>query len=227
TKGIEYIAILIFFAVMVPFFILLNRRVKHRRDIRKALGILSTEILNIPQGIFFTRNHTWAHLERSGAARIGVSDLLLHVTGEVDVKVLRSPGEQVRKGEPLAEIGRDGKQLRILAPVTGEILNTNPLLHEDSSVMNEEPYKQGWLVKVRPTDWVGETQGYYLAENASRWTRQELTKFKDFMVNAVGALSPEPSGIILQDGGEIRDHCLADLPAESWSAFGEQFLREV
>ena len=59
TKGIEYLAILAFFAILIPFWIILNRKVKSKRRVRELVGTLSAGTLRIPQGLFLSKNHTW------------------------------------------------------------------------------------------------------------------------------------------------------------------------
>ena len=82
-KGIEYLAIAIFFAILIPFWIILNKEVKTKQKVQRDLGNLTPYSLKIPQGLFFSRLHTWAHLEKSGLAKVGLDDLLVHITGEV------------------------------------------------------------------------------------------------------------------------------------------------
>ncbi|PIY03114.1 MAG: hypothetical protein COZ21_10625, partial [Bacteroidetes bacterium CG_4_10_14_3_um_filter_31_20] len=59
TKGIEYLAIIAFLALLIPFWVVLNKQVKITKQIQNALGILSANILRIPQGLFYSKNHTW------------------------------------------------------------------------------------------------------------------------------------------------------------------------
>jgi hypothetical protein len=80
---------------------------------------------------------------------------------------------------------------------------------------------------VKPSDWIRETKSYFLAEEATSWTGMELVRFKDFLVNAAGKNSIETAGIILQDGGELRDHTLSDLPDELWKDFQSNFLNKT
>ena len=127
TKGIEYLAILAFFAILIPFWIVLNKQVKISKQIQKIIGILSANILKIPQGLFFSKNHTWTHLERSGSASVGLDDLLLHITGTVKFNQLKNPGDMIRKGDLLTEIDQKGKILRIFSPISGKILAVNAL----------------------------------------------------------------------------------------------------
>jgi glycine cleavage system H protein len=81
TKGIEYLIIIAFLVIIIPFWVIINRKSGSTKHIKKALGILSDNILRIPQGLFYSKNHTWAHLERSGNAKVGLDDFLIHITG--------------------------------------------------------------------------------------------------------------------------------------------------
>jgi glycine cleavage system H protein len=225
TKGIEYLAIIAFFLLLIPFWLLLNKKVK-ARQIQKALGILSANILRIPQGLFYSKNHTWAHLEESGAAKVGLDDLLLHITGEVKINNLRNPGYLIKKGEVFAEIDRNGKKLKVLSPISGEILKTNTLLNENPEIINQDPYSKGWVYKIKPSNWIGETNSYYFAEDATNWSRLELQRFKDFLVNSIEKHSTEPLLLTLQDGGELTDNTLSELSSEIWQDFEKDFLNQ-
>ena len=224
TKGVEYLAIIAFFLLLVPFWILLNRQVKISKQIEKALGILTSSALKVPQGLFFSRLHTWTHLERSGVAKVGMDDLLLHITGEVSFNKLREPGEKVGKGDLMAEINHKGKILKIYSPISGEVIQANPILLEHPEVLNEDPYQKGWMYKVKPTSWIADTNSYFLAEEASDWSRQELERFKDFLAGSMDKYSPDNANVILQDGGEICDQPLSELPEEVWKEFQKDFL---
>jgi glycine cleavage system H protein len=224
TKGLEYLIIIAFLALLIPFSIVLNKQVKITRQIQKALGILSAGILRIPQGLFYSRNHTWMYMEKSGAAKVGLDDLLLHMTGEVRFSHLKSPGEMINKGDLLTEIDQHGKVLQVLSPVSGKILDTNTLLNEDPGMMNEDPYGKGWIYKIKPTNWIAEAKSCYFAEEATNWSEKELDRFKDFLAVTMRTYSPDASMVILQDGGELSDHCLAAMPDETWKDFQKEFL---
>ena len=86
TKGIEYIIVIGFLLLIIPFWIMLNRPLKLKTKVSRAVGALSEQILRIPQGLFFNKNHTWSSLEKSGLVRIGVDDLLLHLTGGIEIE---------------------------------------------------------------------------------------------------------------------------------------------
>jgi len=224
TKGIEYLIIITFLVLLVPFWLVLNKQKQLSSTIQKALGFLSASILKIPQGLFYSRNHTWMHMEKSGTAKVGLDDLLLHITGEVKFKIHKNPGDEIMKGDLLTEINQNGKLLRILSPVSGKITNINSAINENPRMLNEDPYGEGWIYKIRPSNWVAETKTCYFAEEATNWSATELERFKDFLAVSMKNYAPEPSMVILQDGGELCDHSLSSLPNEIWRDFEDEFL---
>jgi glycine cleavage system H protein len=223
TKGIEYLIIIAFLALFIPFSVVLNRKVKRRRALRQA-AIVTSGILKVPQGVFYCKNHTWAYLLKSGLASIGLDDLLLHFTGEVKLNYLKNAGDTVIKGEVVAEINQDGKKLRVYSPLSGRVEESNSLLAEEPDILNEDPYGSGWMFRIKPTDWKSETGTYYLAENATDWSKRELQRFKDFLAVTMPKYDPELTMMALQDGGELRDNPLSELPGEVWVDFQAEFM---
>jgi len=224
TKGIEYLIIITFLVLLVPFWLVLNKQKQISSSIQKALGFLSASILRIPQGLFYAKNHTWMYMEKSGTAKVGLDDLLLHITGEVKFKIHKNPGDIIIKGDLLTEIDQNGKLLRILSPVSGKITNINSTINENPGMLNEDPYGKGWIYKIKPSNWVRETKACYFAEEATNWSTNELERFKDFLAESMRNYAPEPSMVILQDGGELCDHSLSAFSDEIWKDFEKEFL---
>lgn len=137
---------------------------------------------------------------------------------------LKAPGSNINKGELLADIEHNGKILQVYSPISGTVADTNSLLRHTPSVVNEDPYEKGWMYKIKPSGWVEETDTYYQANEALAWTRMELDRFKDFLAGSLNEHSPEVSMLILQDGGELCDRPLSDLPDEIWQDFQRSFL---
>lgn len=223
TKGIEYLIIIAFLLMIIPFWIMISKSVSISQ-VRNAIGILSAGILRIPAGLLFSKNHTWAHLEKSGVAEVGIDDFLLHITGEVRFSNLKTPGSFIARGDLLAEIDHNGKLLQIYSPISGKITDTNSLLFDNPEVVNEDPYENGWICKISPSGWIEETNTCYMADEALEWNRLELRRFKDFLAGSVKKYTPEASRVLLQDGGELVDRPLAELPGEIWQDFQKSFL---
>lgn len=224
TKGTEYLIIIGFLLMIIPFWILINRQVSIKASIRSAVGILSESILKIPHGLLFSKNHTWAHLEKSGVAEVGIDDFILHVTGDVKITNMKEPGRHISKGERMADIVHNGKLLQVFSPISGRVTEINSILENRPSMIGQDPYEKGWICKIDPTNWKEETDDCFRAVEARNWFRGELQRLKDFLAGSVYKYSPEMSPMMLQDGGELCDRPLSDLPGEIWSDFQTAFL---
>lgn len=223
TKGIEYLVIIGFFAILVPFWLLLNKK---KNPLQKAKEILSLGLrqLRIPHGYLFSKNHTWLHMDKNGLAKIGLDDMILYLTGKVNVNFAVEPGSKVKKGDLIAEIKQDEKNLRILSPISGVIRGENSNL-ENSVLLSSLPLDQGWLVELEPSNWLGEILNFKMAKDASEWIRNEMNQFKNYVQSS--SSNAENAQLILQDGGEIQDQTLSRLSCKDWDEFQKNFLNHV
>lgn len=226
TKGIEYIGVIAFLILLIPFWIILNKKEALVKSIKKALSVFSFDNLKLPQGIFYGKNHTWAFMEKSGTASVGIDDFLLHTIGEVKLNYTKGSGETINKGDLLIELVKDDKVLKIFSPISGIIEYSNSNLIESPELLNNDPYGQGWIYKIKPAKWKEETRMYYLAEEATNWSKKEIERLKDFMAESGKNYLPQPSLVVMQDGGELLDHTLSMFPEKVWLDFQESFLNE-
>lgn len=224
TKGIEYIVIIFFLVILIPFWIFVNKKTNVSKQIQHVFSVLTASILRVPQGLYFSKNHTWAYLEKGGEAKIGLDDFLLRIVGDVKVSQLKLAGETIRKGDVIAEINQNGKKLFVTSPISGEIANTNVQVSENPQLLNIDPYEKGWFYSVKPTNWKIETSDSYLAEDATSWISKELERFKDFLNVSLTRHAQEPSMLTLQEGGELLMNPLAELQPEIWDDFQKEFL---
>jgi glycine cleavage system H protein len=226
TKGIEYIIIIFFLLLLIPFWFKLNQ-VKVVQKITEQIGNLTAAILKIPKGILFCKNHTWTHLEKSGTAKMGIDDFLLKTIGKSSIKGLKSRGEKIKKGDLIAEMHQDHKTLNIYSPISGEIKSINPILENDSNIADDNVYEKYWIYSIEPSNWQSETQSFYMADAAIAWSKNELAKLKDWIMKSMANTSPGQPYHVLQEGGELQINPLAGEPKEVWSDFQKEFLNNV
>lgn len=224
TKGIEYIIVIGFLLIIIPVWIWLNKPVSEKSVLLKSISGLTSSVLRIPQGLFYNKNHTWAFLEKNGSAKVGLDDLLLHLTGGVSVDFLKDPGDKVRKGDMIAMVSHDQKSLKISSPVSGEIQKLNKVLSGKEGIINDDPYNSGWLYKLRPEKWTEETSCCKMGEDAVKWSESELSRCRDFLTNALRGSQREMNETVLQEGGALTDFPLADMPGDVWNKFQKEFL---
>lgn len=224
TKGIEYIAIITFFLVLVPFWYILKNRKAISKKINKAFSILTGKTLRIPKGVFHSKNHTWTYLEKSGAAKVGMDDFLVQTTGDIKLKGMKEAGQVIQKGDVMAELVKDENIIKIYAPITGKILKTNHKLNEKPELLNEDPYQLGWIYRIEPQAWKTETNAYLLADEAQAWANDEVTRLKDFLAESYSKQTSAENLVVLQDGGELSEDALSQFPPTIWQDFQKQFL---
>ncbi|MCK5210169.1 MAG: hypothetical protein KAQ79_19170, partial [Cyclobacteriaceae bacterium] len=78
TKGVEYLFVIGYLISLIVFWKVSGKQLIINKQIKEMLGKFTANILRIPQGLFYNKNHTWAHLEESGAAKVGLDDFLQH-----------------------------------------------------------------------------------------------------------------------------------------------------
>jgi len=227
TKGIEYIITIVFFILLIPFWIFLNRKSRAVVPVSEMAVKLDPAYLTAPKGLFYGKNQTWTFLERTGMAKVGLTDLLVQLTGNVNIRLLKNPGDFVKKGELFSQIEKDGKTLQLFSPITGRVANCNEQLEKEPILLNNDPYGLGWLFEVEPENWLAETQTYYMADKAVAWLKSEWIRFKDLVISSAQINVEGSTQMVMQDGGELVNHTLSDMPEEMWKNFQNDFLNRT
>lgn len=185
---------------------------------------LSPDTIKAPAGLYYDKSHTWAFMEKDGSVRIGIDDFLQHITGPLTRIKMKESGEKVRKGEKIITLVREGKQLEIYAPVSGTIRQYNEDLLKSSEKLNTSPYTEGWIYTIEPTNWAREIQFMIMGSDYREWLSEEFGRLRDFFALSVNSNQLVYQQVVLQDGGEITDHVLADMGPEVWEDFQRRFI---
>lgn len=190
----------------------------------KSSPVLKEDAILAPKGLYFDKTHTWAFMEKDGNVKVGIDDFLQHVTGTLTRVIMKNTGDKVRKGDKILTIVKDGKQLSIYAPISGTIIQQNTSLVADSSLVNSSPYAEGWVYLIEPSNWAREMRFLFMGEKYSEWIEDEFIRLKDFFASSIKTKNPAFAQVIMQDGGELADHILADLEPEVWEDFQNKFI---
>jgi len=103
----------------------------------------------IREGYFYTKEHDWIKIDGEFAL-LGVSDYAQDELGEiVYVDYIKEVGDEVESGEDYASVESTKSTSEVFSPVTGEIAEINEKIEDDSEVINQSPYDEGWLVKIK------------------------------------------------------------------------------
>jgi glycine cleavage system H protein len=104
-----------------------------------------------PEDLKYHAEHDWARIDGEEAT-FGITWYAQDALGEVVFFDPPQAGAQVTKDEPYAEVESVKAVSDVFAPLSGEILAVNELLADSPEKINEDPYGDGWLVRVRMTD---------------------------------------------------------------------------
>ncbi len=107
--------------------------------------------LNLPDDIRYAEDHEWARLE-GDRVRVGLDDYAQDQLGDIVFVELAQVGDTLGKGEVFATVESVKAVVECYLPVGGEIIAANADLMESPQLMNESPYKDGWMVEVNPKD---------------------------------------------------------------------------
>ncbi len=110
--------------------------------------------MNIPENLKYSADHEWIRVEDGDIAYVGITDFAQHELGDIVFVDITTEGETLEKGEVFGSIEAVKTVSDVLLPVGGEILEVNAAVGDDgeASLVNNEPYGNGWLVKIRMTN---------------------------------------------------------------------------
>lgn len=103
--------------------------------------------MNFPENLKYSKDHEWIRTE-GNVAYIGITEYAQRELGEIVYVDITTLGETVAQGEVFGSIEAVKTVSDLFAPASGEILEVNPDLEEKPELINEQPYENGWIVKV-------------------------------------------------------------------------------
>src|SRR5919106_82737 len=107
--------------------------------------------MDIPPDLRYSSDHEWAKLE-DGRLRVGITDYAQDALGDVVFVDVPATGTAVEKGASVSEVESTKSVSEIYAPVSGTIVEVNADLADNPQRLNDDPYGEGWLFVVDPSD---------------------------------------------------------------------------
>ena len=111
-----------------------------------------------PDNYYLHPGHAWAVLEDEGVVRVGLDDFSQKVLGPASKFTLPKIGEHLKANEPFMSLSRQGKKAEVLAPLGGTIVAVNPKVRERPQLVHDDPYGEGWLFTVTPSNLKGDLE---------------------------------------------------------------------
>lgn len=106
--------------------------------------------MNFPTNVKYTKEHEWIRLE-GDVAYVGITDYAQEQLGDIVFVDIPTEGETLAAAEVFGTIEVVKTISDLFLPVTGEILEQNEALADQPELVNQDPYGEGWLIKIKPT----------------------------------------------------------------------------
>ena len=107
--------------------------------------------MNFPTNVRYTNEHEWIRLEGE-EAYVGITDYAQTQLGDIVFVDIPTEGETLEKGETFGSIEVVKTVSDLFLPIGGEIIEVNPALEDNPELVNNDPYGEGWIIRIKPTD---------------------------------------------------------------------------
>jgi glycine cleavage system H protein len=107
--------------------------------------------MEFPEGLKYSKEHEWVLVEDQ-IATIGITEFAQEELGDIVYVELPEVGEKVVKDDPFGAVESVKAVSDIYAPVSGAVLEVNDSLPDNPETINDDPYGDGWMLKVEMTD---------------------------------------------------------------------------
>jgi glycine cleavage system H lipoate-binding protein len=180
------------------------------------VDILEISGFKMPQGYYFHPGHTWAKIEEVSSVRVGVDDFALRLMGPLDRIEAPLTGKEVEQGRADIAVFRGEYQAKLISPVTGVVTDINYRLRERGRLANDDPYAEGWVMKVQSRDLRGDLKELMIG--------RETEGFVSGQVEHLYNVIEEVAGPLAADGGDLGDDIFGSMPQLGWERLTGAFL---
>jgi len=108
--------------------------------------------MNFPTDIEYTKDHEWIRMEDDKTALIGITDFAQKELGDIVYVDITTVGNEMKAEEVFGTVEAVKTVSDLFLPVAGTILTINPLLEKQPELVNNDPYGDGWMIKLSVND---------------------------------------------------------------------------
>jgi glycine cleavage system H protein len=105
--------------------------------------------LGFPDDVRYTAEHEWGRLE-NGLVTVGITSYATEQLGDIVFVELPEPGKRIEAMKPFGVVEAVKTVSDLYAPLAGEVVEVNATLGDHPGLVNEEPFGDGWMIRIRP-----------------------------------------------------------------------------
>jgi glycine cleavage system H protein len=103
--------------------------------------------MNIPEGLKYTKDHEWVKIDGNKAI-VGITDFAQSELGDIVYVDISTVGQEIDEHEVFGTVEAVKTVSDLFMPVSGKVLEINPILDASPEKVNEDPYGAGWMIKI-------------------------------------------------------------------------------
>lgn len=107
--------------------------------------------MSFPEDVRYTREHEWIR-EAAGVLTVGITSYATDQLGDVVFVELPEVGKAIEAGRPFGVVEAVKTVSDLYAPLTGEVVEVNSALADNPALVNQDPFGEGWMIRMRPAD---------------------------------------------------------------------------
>ena len=107
--------------------------------------------MKIPKDLYYTKSHEWLKINKNEII-IGITDYAQHELGDIVFVEIDKIDENIDSGEVFGTIEAVKTVADLYLPISGKIFEKNNNLEEKPELINQSPYDDGWIIKVKPSE---------------------------------------------------------------------------
>ena len=111
----------------------------------------------LPGDLMYTREHEWLRREDDGSVSIGITDHAQEALGDLVYVELPEVGQDLDSGGDMAVVESVKAASDVYAPISGAVVAVNEELGDDPEKINADPYGDGWIVRIKPSEEIDES----------------------------------------------------------------------
>ena len=133
--------------------------------------MVEVEGYKVLEGLYYSKDWMWIKIE-DGKARVGITDYAQKQMREIVFAELPSVGDEVKKDEAFGTLESVKSVSDLISPLTGKVVEVNEKATESPEVINEDPYGEGWLIVIEPSNLEEELKTLMNFDQAVEWYRE-------------------------------------------------------
>ncbi len=130
--------------------------------------------MEIPEHLRYTKEHEWAHRE-GNIVTVGITDYAQENLGEIVYVELPEEGTEVSQGEAFGVVESTKAVSDLYSPVSGTVAEVNDTLVDNPELINEDPYEDGWIIKIEMSE-PSELDNLLSAASYAKYIEEEQEK---------------------------------------------------